>query len=119
MLNDTLTLGVTTTLLAFVKRFADVNKSVFAVVGLAANAARTLTISHQPASSGRVRTMVRLDETDVDPGSSSGATGMSSTYVVFDRAPFKSAADMQAMRARLKTLVDDTALWDKLLNQEV
>lgn len=63
--------------------------------------------------------MISLDEVDVDPGSSQGATKTSRLYVVLQRPSTKSAADCKAMFARLKTLVDDTAFQDKFLNQEV
>lgn len=119
MLNDTYTLGVAPDNLVHAKRFADAGKSVFAVAGLAANAARTLTVAHQPGKSGRVRSNLRLDETDVDPGSVTGATAVSSLYIVLDRASFKSEASAQSMRIRLKTLVDDSTFWAKFLNQEV
>lgn len=119
MLNDTLALGLSGTLLTFTKRFPDAQKSVFSVVGLSPNAARTLTVSHQPAGNGDVRSMISLDETDVDPGSSTGATKQTRLYLVLQRPSTKSAADCKAIFTRLKTLVDDTGFQDKFLNQEV
>lgn len=119
MLQDSYTLGVTPNNLTFVKRFPDANKSQFSVSGLSANAARTLTVSHQPAANGDVRTMIDLSEVDVDPGSTSGATKTTRCYLVLQRPATKSAADVKSIFARLKTLVDDTAFQDKILNQEV
>lgn len=119
MLNDTIALGTSGTLLTFVKRFPDALKSLFSVVGLTSNAARTMTVSHQPAGDASVRSMISLDETDVDPSSSAGATKQTRLYLVLQRPSTKSATDCKAMFARLKTLVDDTAFQDKFLNQEV
>lgn len=119
MLLDTYTLGTGGTSLLFAKQFPDANNSRYSVAGLALNAARTLTVSHQTSSDGSVRTMVSLDETDVDPGSTSGQTKTSRVYLVIQRSSFKSAADVKATITRLKTLVDNTTFQDSLLNREV
>lgn len=119
MLNNTYTLGTTTSELTFTKQFPDANKSQFSVTGLAPNAARTMLVSHETLSTGRVRTMVSLDETDVNPASPTGATAQSRVYLVIDRQPYKTAQAVKDSIRRLKTLVDDTAFQDALLNREV
>lgn len=119
MLNNTYTLGTTTSELTFTKQFPDANKSQYSVVGLAPNAERTLVVSHETLSSNRVRTMVSLNETDVNPASPTGATAQSRVYLVIDRQGFKTAAQVKDTIRRLKTLVDDTAFQDALLNREV
>lgn len=119
MFADSITLGASPNNLVFAKRFADQNLSRYSVAGLAATAARTLSVSHQPSTAGRTRSMWDLSETDVDPASATGATQQSRLYIVLDRSSFKSAADVKAMFARLKTFVDSTPLQDQFLNQEV
>lgn len=119
MLADTYTLGTSGDALTFAKRFPDNNKSVFSVAGLPASMARTFTVSHQPTSSGRNRTLVRLDEVDAIPGDSQGRTSQSSLYIVLERSSFKSQTDCLAMFKRLKTLVDDQTFQSKILNLEV
>lgn len=119
MLSDTQILGITPNNLTFVKRFPDANKSQFAVAGLAANAARTLDVSHQQSSDGSVRSMISLNEVDVNPGSAVGKTDTTRVYIVIQRPATKSAGDVKAIFARLKTIVDSTAIQDQILNQEV
>lgn len=119
MLNDSYTLGTTTAILVYTRQFADENKSVFSVAGLAANASRKTTVSHQPASTGRCRSMIDLSRVDVNPSSSAGATEQGRLYIVLDRPAFLSEAECQADRIRLKTLVDDAAFWTKFCNREV
>jgi hypothetical protein len=119
MLNDTYELGTTPDNLTFTKRFGDVNKSVYSVAGITGIIAKTLTVSHQPAATGRVRTMVRIDEPQPDT-TTSGTIGVpNSVYLVIDRAPTTSAADQLKKIKRFRTLVNDDAFINALLNQEV
>lgn len=119
MITDSLVLGTTPNNLTFVKKSEQFGSSTFAVQGLTANAARTFGIRNEVQKNGRTRTQVRLGEVDLISGTTSGQTEKSELYIVIDRAPGKTSADMKAMFARLKTIVDSTALQDQLLNGEV
>jgi hypothetical protein len=119
MLNDSYTLGLSGNLLTFTKRFADLNASQFSVAGLTPNSERALKISHEQSSNGQVRTIVSLDENDEIGVPPSTKVEKTRVYLVIQRAPSKSAAGVKATISRLKTLVDDTAFQDKLLNLEV
>jgi hypothetical protein len=119
MLLNTYTLGTSGDQLVFDKQFDDKGASYFSVAGLTPSTKKTLTISHQPASNGSVRTLVDLTETFVNPSSVTGATADQRVFFVIQRPSFGTAAAIQSARVRLKTLVDDSAFWAKLLNQEV
>lgn len=119
MLNETYTLGVTPNNLVYTKLFADANNSAYSVSGLTPNTAREMSVKHETSGSGQVRTVIDLTEKDEIGVAPSTKVETSRVYLVIQRAPSKSAVSVKAALSRLKTLVDDTAFQDKLLNREV
>jgi hypothetical protein len=75
---------VDTNTVVYTERFADQNKSVFAVSGLTAPNEKKLTVSHETGKGGEARHMIRLDRTEVD---AFGVPGTVSVYMVIVRPP--------------------------------
>lgn len=119
MLLDVYTLGSGGDAIVYSKQFADSGKSKFNVQGLTAVEAQSLTVSHQPSSTGRVRTMVRLDSMAPVTGLNGPVGVQSSVYLVLDRAPALSAVNAKKLISRLNTVIDDADFISALLNQEV
>jgi hypothetical protein len=118
MLNNQYTLGVTPNVKTFDKTFDEAGRSSYSVAGLTPATALTLNVSHNVTAKS-VRTLVSRDEMKQDPLDSTSAPVKFRFYINIDRPKFVSAADVQIARAQLKTLVDDTGFWDKILNGEV
>lgn len=118
MLNSTYTWGTAPNNLTFVKLFGDAGKAPFAVQGLTPSTARTMTVSHQPAANGAVRSMIRVDRTDPVAGSPVGATKRSSAYIVLASSAEQSDAERRYMLDHLKAALSDAAFVTAFLNGE-
>lgn len=112
---------VDTNLSVFALRAADVDRSVYSVAGLTLPLMRTLTISHTDKKEGGVRSLIRIDMTDVDtllvPGSMA-------VYMVIDRDASTAISNTE-VKESVYQLIDFIieggagAVLDKILNREV
>lgn len=118
MLNNTYTWGVAPNNLTFVKLYGDAGKAPFAVAGLTPATARTLTVSHQPASGGTTRSMIRFDRSDPVAGSTSGAFKRSSAYLVLAPSSEQSDAEKRYMLAHIAAALADATFVTAFLNGE-
>jgi len=118
MLNNTYTLTDGVTSLVYTKLFPDANRSLFAVAGLAANAAKTLSVQHQTAKKSS-RTLVSLDNVCVDPSSSTGATDTNRVYMVIQTPDFVTPAESALLVTRFVDLLAEVGFVDAVINHEV
>jgi hypothetical protein len=118
MLDPTYTLGTTPNNLVFSRRGGDEDSSAYSVQGLTPSTARTMSVAHQSTKNGGTRSVISLDEVDVNPGSPQGNTETTRVYIVIQRPSFKTAAQLKGTVDRIKSIVSNTTLVDALLNAE-
>lgn len=118
MLNNTYTWGTAPNNLTFVKLFGDAGKAPYSVAGLTASTARTMTVSHQSATGGTTRSMLRFDRIDPVTGTTSGATKRSSAYLVLAPSSEQTDAEKRYMLAHIAAALADTTFVTAFLNGE-
>lgn len=118
MLNNTYALAASPNNLTYTARFHDIDKAIFSVSGLAANASRQMTVSYQSGPRGTTRSLIDMSEVDVDPSSAAGATETSRLYTVLHPSSFKTLAQVKAMFARHIAMISDTTFQEQFFNKE-
>jgi hypothetical protein len=120
MLTDTLVLGTSGNLLTYSKQFGDAQSgSRYSVAGLGLTTASNLAIQNRVEKSGVTRRLIDLSTNVPVPDSTNGAYTTRRVYLNIVQGPNDSATDIKADIERIKTIVDDTALQDQILNGEL
>jgi hypothetical protein len=103
----------------FTKQFDTDTKSSYSVQGLAASAARTMSAQHQQQKNKVNRHLIDITATYAIPGSTSGATYDDRVYLVIQRSPYTSDADIKGHIATFLALAGTAAFQTAVLNKEL
>lgn len=99
MLSATYTVGAGAYAWTFTKKFDAENLAKYNVQGLAASAARNLSVSHQQSKNLTNRHLIDMSAVNLVPGTTSGQTYTDRVYTVIQRSPYTSDADIKGLIA--------------------
>jgi len=119
MLTTSYTVGTGAYAWIFTKQFDSETKSQYSVQGLAASAARTMSVQHQSQKNNVNRHLVDMTATYAVPGSTSGQTYSDRVYLVIQRSPYTSDADIKGQLATFLALAGTGAFQTSVLNKEL
>lgn len=119
MLNTSYTVGAGAYAWTFTKQFDTDTQAKYSVQGLAASAARTMSVQHQQQKNKVNRHLVDLTATYAVPGSTSGQTYDDRVYLVIQRSPYTSDADIKGHMATFLALAGTAAFQTSVLNKEL
>lgn len=119
MLSASYTVGAGAYAWTFTKQFDTESKSQYAVQGLAASAARTMSVQHQTQKNLTNRHLVETQAVNIIPGSTSGQTMTDRVYTVIQRSPFTSDADIKGLLATHLALMGTAGFQTAVLAKEL
>lgn len=119
MLSTSYTVGAGAYAWVFTKQFDTESKSLYSVQGLAASAARTLSVQHQTQKNKANRHLVDITATYAVPGTTTGATYEDRIYLVIQRSPLTSDADIKGQLATFLALAGTAGFQTAVLNKEL
>lgn len=119
MLTTSYTVGAGAYAWTFTKQFDTDTQAKYSVQGLAASAARTMSVQHQQQKNKVNRHLVDITATYAIPGSTSGATYDDRVYLVVQRSPYTSDADIKGHIATFLALAGTAAFQTSVLNKEL
>jgi hypothetical protein len=119
MLASTYTVGAGAYALTYTKQFDTESKSLYSVQGLAASVARTMSVQHQTQKNKSNRHLVDDTSTYPVPGSTTGQTYDDRIYLVIQRSPYTSDADIKGQLARFLALAGTAGFQTSVLNKEL
>lgn len=118
MLNTTYTVGAGAYAWTFTKQGDTENSSTFSVSGLPVSAARIMSVQHQQMKNKTNRHLIDMSATYSIPGSTSGAMYQDRVYLVVQRSPYTSDADIKGHIATFLALAGTAAFQTSVLNGE-
>lgn len=119
MLSTTYTVGAGAYALTFTKQFDTDTKSQFQVQGLASSVARIMSVQHQTTKNKSNRHLVDSTYSYLVPGSTSGQTYEDRVYLVIQRGPLTSDADIKGQLATFLALAGTAAFQTSVLAKEL
>lgn len=119
MLTASYTVGSGAYAWTFTKQFDTDTKAVYSVQGLPASAARTMSASHQRLKNKVDRHLIDITATYAVPGTTSGQTYDDRVYLVVQRSPYTSDADIKGHIATFLALAGTAAFQTSILNNEL
>lgn len=115
MLATSYTVGAGAYAWTFTKKFDAENQAKYTVQGLAASAARNMSVQHQQQKNMTNRHLVDTSAVNVVPGSTTGQTYTDRVYTVIQRSPYTSDADIKGLLATHLALVGTAAFQTSVL----
>lgn len=119
MLATSYTVGAGAYAWTFTKQFDTDTKSSYSVQGLSASAGRSMSVQHQQTKNRTNRHLVDLTATYAVPGTTSGQTYEDRVYLVIQRSPYTSDADIKGQLATFLALAGTAAFQTAVLNKEL
>lgn len=119
MLNTSYTVGAGAYAWVFTKQYDTESTAKYSVQGLAASAARTMSVAHQQQKNKVNRHLVDITATYPVPGSTTGQTYDDRIYLVVQRSPLTSDADIKGQLATFLALAGTAGFQTSILNKEL
>jgi hypothetical protein len=119
MLNTSYSVGAGAYAWVFTKQFDVENKSHYALQGVTASNAREMSVQHQTNKGKQTRHLIDVSATYPVPGTTTGATYVDRVYLVVQRSPYTSDADIKGQLATSLALFGTAGFQTAFLNKEV
>jgi len=118
MLSNTYTVGAGAYAWTFTGQGGSETHASYSVQGLAASAARTLSVQHQTQKNLSNRHLIDITATYPVPGTTVGATYKDRVYLVVQRSSLTSDADIKGHIATFLALAGTAGFQTAFLNKE-